>query len=461
MSRSWRSEIGSLLTLAAPLVFAQLAQHGIAFVDTLMVGRLGPAPLAGIALGGAVLGFVYIVSMAFMLAVGPQVAQAVGAADKGEAARAARQGLWLAALVSLPAVLVLRNAGAWLVRAGQEPAVAEAAGGYLTAVSYGLPAALCYVALRGFLEGHGNTRPILLIALFSVGFNVFANYVLIYGHYGFPELGLAGAGYATSLVYAAMLALVVSYVARRYRVYAVFAGLLRPDPRMLRELFRVGWPISLTLGFEVGLFFATALLVGRFGEAPLAGHQIAIQTATLTFMMPLGIGAAVAVRVGQAVGRRDLGAARLSGHTGMAVAAAVMVVTAMVFLLAPMAVIGIYLNLADPANAAVIGFAASFLAIAGLFQVVDGIQVTAAGALRGLKDTRVPMLISLVSYWLVGMPTGLALAFGLGLGPRGLWFGLVVGLAAAALLLSLRFDRRTRSGRFGGATAGAPPGLVR
>lgn len=444
MTRAWPRELRSLLALAAPLVLAQLAQNGMGFVDTLMVGRLGTSALAGMALGATIFQTVSIVSVAILLSVGPQVAQAVGAKRWDDAGKAARQGLWLALGVCVPGVVLFVNAGAVLHAVGMEPSMAEAAGGYLRAIAYGFPAMVAFTALRGFLEGQGDTRPIMLIAFVGVGLNVFANDTLIFGKHGFPALGLVGTGYATSIVFATMLALAAAFVSWRYPKYRVFAGLRRPDIGIIRELFRVGWPISVTLGFEVGLFSAAALVMGHFGAAALAGHQIALQSASMTFMVPLGVAIATGVRVGQAAGGGDLLAVRRAGSVGIAIAASFMVLTATVFWTLPQFVIGLYVRMSDPANAEMIRYATQFLAVAGLFQVADGIQVAASGALRGLKDTRVPMLLTLVAYWLVGMPVALVLAFPLGVGPRGLWFGMVVALALAALLLGTRFARRSR-----------------
>lgn len=434
-----RFEMRTLLLIAAPVVLTQLAQHGLAFVDTLMVGRLGAGPLAGLALGATGFGLVLVIGSSFMLAVGPHAAQAVGAGDPDEAARALAQSVWLVALVSVPGILLLVNGEALFGLLGQDAEVASDAGAYLRAVVPGLPFALAFAALRSYIEAHGVTRPVTVIAFLGVALNVGANDVLIHGKLGFPALGLVGAGHATALVYLflAILAtlLVASMDGRRV------LSRLAPDRRVLRELARVGWPIGLTLGFEVGLFSVTTLLMGRFGEAALAAHQVAMQTASLTFMVPLGIGIAAGIRVGQAAGRRDMLTARSAGRAGIVLSVGFMSVAALTFLLLGRPLVGIYADLGDPANAAMVRLAVTFLALAGVFQIVDGIQVTAAGALRGLKDTRVPMFMTLVAYWFIGLPIGLVSALVLDAGPKGLWFGLIAGLAAAATLLGWRFVR--------------------
>jgi MATE family multidrug resistance protein len=447
MWRSWWGELRVLGALAVPLVLTQLAQNGMSFIDTLMVGRLGADALAGIALGSTVFMFVFILLMAVLLAVGPLVAQAHGARDRDGAARAARQGLWLALALSVPGVVVCLRAEGLLLWTGQDPATAAASGRYLAAMAFGLPSALVFTALRGFLEGQGDTRPILAVAVFGVSLNIVANQALMFGRWGLPALGLVGTGYATSLVYATMAVLAGLYVAWRYPRHRVFRGMRRPDPTMLGELLRVGWPISLTLGFEAGLFSLTALLMGRFGDAALAGHQVALQSASTTFMVPLGISIATGVRVGQAVGRRERAGVARAGAVGMALSGAFMLLAAALFWLAPTLVIGLYLPVHDPANAEVVRFARRFLAVAGLFQVFDGLQVAASGALRGLKDTRAPMVLTLVAYWVVGVPVAVLLAFRLGVGPTGLWFGMVAGLGSAAVLLLNRFLGFVRGSR--------------
>ncbi len=436
-----RRELFDLMRVAFPLILAQIAQMSMSFVDTLMAGRLGQDALAGIALGSVVFGLVSIVSMGVLFSVAPLVSQAHGANDPDRAGRAARQGIWLAALLSVPGVALFLNIESILLATGQEPGSAALAGGYLGAAAFGFLPSLLLVALRGFLEGLSDTRPIMVILFVGIALNVLANNAFMFGRWGFPELGLVGTGVATSIVYTVMALAAAGYVALRYRRYRVLRGLRRPDPTVLRELFRVGWPIGLTLGFEGGLFAFTALLMGLFGQAALAGHQIAVQAASVTFMIPVGLSIATGVRVGQAVGRRDPVGMRRAGLTGIVLSACVMLLTAALFRFAPMPVIALFLNVHDPANLAAVRFAASFLGIAALFQVVDGIQVAAAGALRGLRDTRAPMIISLISYWAVGMTVATVLAFPVGLEGEGLWSGLVAGLALAALLLTRRFLR--------------------
>ena len=457
-------ELRDLLALAGPLIAAQLAQIGMNTVDTVMAGRLGPDALAGIALGGVIYQSTLILGMGVLFAVAPLVSQALGADRPDDAGRTARQGLWLALLMGVPVTLLLREVGPLLGRLGQDPGTVALAGGYLDAVAFGYLPALALVAARGFLEGIGDARPIMVVLLAGIAANVVANDALMFGRYGLPALGLVGTGVATALVYTGMAAALYAYVALRHRRYRVLRGLRRPDPRTLATIFALGWPIGLTLGFEAALFSITAILMGTFGPDALAGHQIAIQAASVTFMVPVGLANATGVRVARAAGARDRDGVRRAGLTGIATAIAFMSVTALVFRFAPALVVAAFLDPGAPGNAATARYAVTFLGLAAVFQVVDGIQVTASGALRGLRDTRVPMLLSFVSYGVVGLGSGVLLAFVADLQGRGLWIGLVIGLATAATLLTTRFLRATRPGASGLADApdapsAGPPGV--
>ena len=436
-------EAGATLRLAGPVVAAQLAQTSMSFVDTVMVGRLGSEALAGVALGHTLFFFVVIWSMGVMMAVGPMVSQAVGAGETEPIERTARPGLWLAVGLAVPAVVLLYNIAPVLRWLGQEEVAVQGASAYLQAIVWGILPFLWFFVLRNLAEGVGRPLPVTLIALAGVGLNVCANYVLMFGHLGFPALGLVGTGWASTTVFWFLFVVLALFVRFRppFRAYRVFAHLGRPDPRYFRELFRIGWPIGVTLGVESGLFATTAVLMGLLGTTALAAHQVALQCAAFTFMVPLGIGIATSVRVGQAVGRRDPAGVRWAGLTGIGLAAAFMLGAALLFWTLPRSIVGLYIDVDAPANAEVVHLAVTLLGIAAVFQLFDGTQVAASGALRGLKDTRVPMLVCFVSYWLIGLSGGVALGFGADWGPPGLWWGLVLGLTAAATLLFARFLR--------------------
>ncbi len=444
-ARATLVDVRATLVLAGPIVVSQLAQVSNGLVDTIMVGRLGPTALAGVALGSSVFFTTALVCLGVVLAVGPMVSQAAGAGDREGVARSARQGLWMALVLALPAGALLQFAAPLLALTRQDPRVLAIAGGYLGAVAWGIGPFLGFGVLRSFAEGLEKPTPVTLIALSAVAVNVFANDTFIYGRYGVPAMGAVGVGWATATSYWYLFAALALFTQARplFRRYGVFRHLSRPDPAFFRELFRVGWPIGISFGIEAGLFTATAVMAGALGGTALAAHQIAIQCASFTFMVPLSVGLAGSVRVGQAVGGGRGHEARRAGLTAIGLALVFMCGAALAFLTVPRPLIGLFLDGDRGANRPVVELAVGLLGIAGAFQVFDGIQAAAAGALRGLKDTRVPMLIGLAAYWGVGLTAAYALGFGAGLGARGLWMGLVLGLATAAAGLTWRFHRRS------------------
>ncbi len=439
-----RSEVAATLFLAGPVVLAMLGQNSMSFIDTVMVGRLGSEALAGMALGGTVYFFVQIVCNGAVIAVGPLVSQAFGAREYRAAGRTVRQGLWLGFFLTIPAVLFLYNAAPVLRLLGQAESSVRIAESYLRSVVWGFLPATWYMAMKSFVEGVTRPWPVTLITFTGVGLNIVADYVLMFGKWGFPALGVAGTGIATSIVFWYLFTTLSIYVSRRksFDRFEVFKRFGLPDPHYFKELFRIGWPIGVSHGIESGLFMVTAILMGTLGSTVLAAHQVAIQCASLSFMVPLGFGIATSVRVGHAVGRRDVPGVQSAGFTGIALAATFMLGAAILFWTVPETIIGIFLDTSLSANRSVVELAVYLLGVAAVFQVFDGVQVAAAGALRGLKDTRTPMLIGFFSYWMVGLTTGCVAAFVLGGGALGLWWGLVVGLATASVLLTLRFRRK-------------------
>ncbi len=434
-----------MLTLAAPVVVTQLAHISLGFVDTVMVGRLGPEALAGVALGNTLFYSATLFCMGVVMAVGPMVSQAFGAGKDEPIGRSVRQGQWLAAALTVPAFLFVWNASPILHLLGQAEPNIERAAAYLRAISWGIFPFLGFAALRGFNEAVSNPRPVTVIALTGVGLNIAANYVLMFGKLGFPELGLVGTGWASTIVFWGTFLCLVGYSVRNrsYEKYRIFSKLGRPDPRYFKDLFRIGWPIGASMGVEMSLFMIAVMMMGWIGTAQLAAHQVAIQCAAFTFMVPLGIGMASSVRVGQAVGAGDRDGVVRAGMVGIGLSVAFMSMAAVLFWTAPRAVISLYLDLGSAANAPVIDIAVALLGIAAVFQVFDGVQVSAMGALRGLKDTRTPMMLAVIAYWPIGLTAAYGLAFVLDLKEIGLWWGLVSGLAAASILLTIRFFRQT------------------
>ena len=441
--RPYRIEARATLALALPIVVTQLAHISLGFVDTVMVGRLGPEALAGVALGNTIFFNTLIFCMGILMAVGPLVSQAFGEENDDAIGRSVRQGLWLAASLGLVAFTVIQNGGTLLRWLGQSEANVNSAGGYLKAISWGIFPFLGMVALRSFAEAVSRPRVVTMVVLSGVGVNIFLNWVLMFGKFGFPAMGLVGTGWASAGVYTVNFILLVAWVAREadFRRYHIFSRLSRPDPITFKELFRIGWPIGASMGIETSLFMLTVIMMGWIGTTELAAHQVAVQCAAFTFMVPLGIGMASSVRVGQAIGQRKPVEARRAGLMGVALSVAFMMGTALLFLAFPHEVVSLYLEVSEPANRAVVATAVHLLFFAAAFQVVDGVQVAVMGALRGMKDTYQPMILSVLSYWGVGLVSGYVLAFPMGLKEQGLWIGLVLGLTSAAILLTRRFLR--------------------
>ena len=448
----YRDEFGKLFKLAVPLSLAQVAQNTASLVDTLMVGRLGKESLAGIAIGATTFYCMSLVIAGILYAVSPIVSQAVGAKEPEKIGRAVRQGFWIALIGFLPCLVACWNAAPILRMLGQEEEVVRLSSDYLKAVSFGILPYLLMVSLRGLLEGTSDTKPILVVAVIGVLLNVFFNDALMFGKYGFPELGLVGTGVATSIVFTISFLMLAAYVWRKHSTHNVFKKIQAPDPQMIGELIRVGAPISMTIFFEFSMFAVCSFAMGVIGGTELAAHQIAIQSASTTFMIPLGVALATTVRVGQFAGEGNRLRTKVAGQVGMILAAGAMCLTALLFWLMPRRIVSCFLDVAQPENGAVVELAIVFLGVAALFQVFDGIQVSASGALRGLKETRAAMIWTLVAYWLVGLPACMLLSFrfgsiGFGLGGAGLWYGLTIGLAAAAMVLAVRFHWAFRTSK--------------
>ena len=441
-----RTEIRELLLLAGPIALMQLGQISNGFVDVLMVGQLGSASLAGVALGNATYYLFVLICIGVLMAVGPMVSQAYGAENFKLIGSSVRQGVWLGLGLAIPIMFVLWNVEHLWQHMNQDAATVVIAQEYLRAALWGLVPFLWFIGLRSFIEAVSRPWPVTFIIIVSVGLNATANYALMFGKFGLPSLGLVGTGWATAVVHWFMFISILLLVQgrKRFRKLAMLSRLRLPSIKLLRELLRIGLPIGASYGLEVALFSAVAFFIGTLGPVPLAAHQVAIQCAAFTFMVPLGIGIATSVRVGQAIGRQEPVRAAWAGFLGMGLAGAFMLCTSVIFLVFPRSIMGLFMDLDDPANAPTVAIGVSLLGLAALFQIVDGLQVTAAGALRGLKDTRVPMVFCFIAYWLLGMPLAAALGFGLDLEAEGFWWGLVVGLLAASCMLGFRFRLLSR-----------------
>ena len=439
-----------MAALAWPMILTNLAQTAMTATDVMMMGRLGPEALAAGSLGSNLYYAPMMFGLGLMLAVSPMVAGELGrrASSVRDVRRSVRQGFWLAAIVAVPIWILLWNGEAILLAMGQDPTLAAEAASYLRALQWAVLPFYGFIVLRAFLSALERPGWALAVMVAAVAFNVLANWCLMFGNLGFPALGLVGSGIATTIASALMFAGLSAVVMldRRFRRYRLFGRFWRSDWPRLVEMARLGLPIAGILVFEVGLFSAAALVMGLIDAVSLAAHAIAIQIASLTFMVPMGLGQAATVRVGRAAGAGNREAVARAGWTAFVLGVGFMSVVALVMVAAPELLIAAFVDRGDPANAAVIGLAVSFLAIAALFQIVDGAQAVGAGMLRGLRDTKVPMLFAAIGYWGVGMPLGIWLAFPGGMGGSGVWLGLSAGLATVALLQVSRWLARERLG---------------
>ncbi|HLB79182.1 MAG TPA: MATE family efflux transporter [Dongiaceae bacterium] len=439
------TELRALLRITAPLAAAYLAEMAMSFTDMAIVGRLGSVELAAVGLAANLLVSVLFICMGVVSIVGVLVAQAHGAGDDAAAGRGLRQGLWVATALSVPQMALGWYMAPLLRLTGQEEAVVLLAEQYLRGLIWCILPYMWFTVLRNFVSALARPGAIMVITVAAVGLNLAACYTLVFGKFGFPALGVAGAGYGTALVSWVMFAALALHVVRApgFRAYRPFGALGRLDPPLLRQILRLGTPVAGLMAVEAGLFSAVAVLMGLFGATALAAHQVAASFASLVFMVPMALGQAATIRVAHGLGRGSVAAARQAGRLGIVAVALFMAVMAVVMWTAPEAIVSLFLDTADPENAKVLALAAVLLGIAAVFQIVDGVQVIAAGALRGLKDTTAPLLVGLLGYWGVGLTAGWLLAFPFGLAGPGLWLGVAFGLAVAAVLLSWRFHART------------------
>jgi MATE family multidrug resistance protein len=435
---SLRSEASTTMRLAGPLIGGQLALVGMNFVDTVMAGGFNAEALAAVAIGSSVWAPIMLLVTGVLMAAPPTIAQYHGAGSLDRVAPYIRKIFWLSLGLAFMAMSIAVNVRPVLDLFEVQPEVVPITADYLKALCWGVPAWSVYMVGRLLSEGLGKTRPTLYFGLIGLLVNVGANWVLMYGRFGFPVLGAVGCGYATAAVWWVQCLGMLIYL----RLHPDYHGLdllrsVSPPESLIREsygeILRVGVPIGVALFIETSLFAAVSLLIGSLGTVAVAGHQIALNFASLTFMVPLGISMAVTIRVGHAVGRRDPEGARFAGFVGIGLAVAVQCISATVMLTLPQAIAKIYTRETE-----IIAVAVQLLFLAAIFQLSDGLQVGCAGALRGYRDTQIPMQLTVVAYWLVGLPLGYILGLRLGFGAEGVWVGLIGGLSLAALLLLRR-----------------------
>jgi multidrug resistance protein, MATE family len=456
---AWTAELRATLSLSWPIILTNLAQNALMTSDVILMGWLGPSALAAGALGTNLFFAFLIFGIGLVSATAPLIAEELGRNRHAvrEVRRTVRQGLWTAFAIAVPIWIVVWHGETILVALGQEPGLAREAGRYVRALQWSMLPFLSYLVLRSYLAALERPRWGLVLGLLAIPVNLAAAWVLMFGKLGLPALGLVGAGVATTVSSTFMfagLALVVS-LDRRMRRYRLFGRFWRADWPRFRKVWRLGVPIALTVAFEVTIFNAAALFMGLFGANELAAHAIALQIAAFSFMVPFGFAQAVTVRVGRAFGAQDPEGVTRAGWVAFALGVGFMGLTAMLMFLAPRQLVAIFLDLGDPKNAAVIGFALSFLMLAAIFQLADGAQVVGAGMLRGLQDTKVPMILAGIGYWGVGLPLGIALGFLTPLRGTGIWIGLATGLAVVAALMLWRWTGRERLGLVRGSGTAA------
>ena len=434
----------AILALGLPLVGSHLAQMALHVADTVMLGWYGVTELASVVLGASIFFNVFILGAGFAQAVMPMVAEALGRGDEAQVRRDLRMGLWLSVLYGIVLYPVFWWSEPILLALRQQPEVAAMAQDFLRIAGLGLIPALLVMVLKSCLSALDRAQVVLWATLAAVAVNVGLNWALIFGHWGAPELGIRGAAIASVSAQVMSLAVLVGYAAlnpalRRFRLFTRF---WRADWHALVRVFALGWPIGLTGLAESSIFQAAALMMGWIGTVPLAAHGIALEITALAFMVHVGISNAATIRTGRADGAGDTRGLREGAKVAILLSLAACVVMVTAFLTIPGPIIALFLDTSKPEAAQIIAFGSVLLAFAALFQIADAMQVMALGLLRGLRDTRVPMALATVSYWLVGIPASYVLAFPMGLGGAGLWLGLVVGLTLAATLLMTRFWMR-------------------
>ena len=432
------------LTLGLPLIGSHLAQMSLHVVDTIMLGWYSVEALAAGVLGASSFFVIFILGSGFAQAVMPMVASALARRDEAQVRRDTRMGMWLSIAFGVLCYPLFWWSGPILLAAGQQPDVAALSQDFLRIAGLGMIPALLVMALKSYLAALGRTQMVLWATIAAVFLNIAVNWALIFGNWGFPELGVRGAAWASiaaQMLTIAVLALYAGFLPELRRFH-LFQRFWRADPVALRQVFRLGLPIGLTSLAESGLFQASALMMGWIGTYELAAHGIALEACALAFMVHLGLANAVTVRTSWADGVGNARSLRDGARVAIALSAGFGLLVVTVFLVAPEPIISVFLDLSKPGSAEIVAIGVTLLALGAMFQMADAMQVIALGLLRGIKDTRVPMWLAVISYWVIGIPAGYLLAFHAGYGAVGIWLGLVIGLTVAATLQMARFWRR-------------------
>jgi len=445
---SWLDHAKATLALGVPLIGAQLAQIAINVTDTIMVGWLGAFELASTVLGTQAFFLFFIFGGGFALAVLPIAAQAHGRDDVRGVRRSVRMGIWAILIYSALIMVPLWYTEPILLTLGQAPDTAALAGAYVRVAQWSMFPALLIMVLRSYVSALERAQVVLWATVLGTLANIVLNYAFIFGNFGAPRLEVVGAAVASVGTNILMCLALLAYAVLKpdLRRYELLVRFWRADWPGFREVLRLGWPIGATIVAEVGLFAAAALLIGWIGTVELAAHGIALQLAAIAFMIPLGLSSAATIRIGNAYGRQDWVGLDRAGIVAILLVVAATLLTALLFLAAPRSLIGLFLDERNPDAVLVAAKAVPMLLVAAAFQLVDGLQVVGAGLLRGLKDTRIPMVIAVFSYWVIGMTSAYVLGFHTEMGAIGVWWGLALGLSFAAILMNWRYLRRQQFG---------------
>jgi len=436
------TETRTLMKLAGPLIVNNLSIAGMQFADAVMAGKLGATALAAVAVGSSVWFLFFMLLLGLMMAISPIASRLLGAGKQGLIGRYTRQGIYLAVALSIPVIILSETAVPTMLDVlGIDDSFRATTAAYVASIAWGAPGIFVFLALRFTNEGIGYTKPIMYTSLLALGCNVFLNWVFIYGKLGAPALGAVGCGVASAITMWVIMFVLGGYMLAdpRYKKLEIFSRVAPVRPDVLKEIIVLGVPIAVTIVAEAGLFNAVSILMGTLGPDIAAAHQVAINFASTTFMIPMAIAAATTVRVGYRLGRDEPDNARRSGIIGIALCTVVMTASAAFLLLGRDLVVSMYTD--DPT---VTSIAISLLLMAAIFQIADGMQVGAAGALRGYKDTRLPMVMTTFAYWVVAFPLAWMAAKRWQLEPQYIWGGFVAGLVIAAVLLNARFWVLTR-----------------
>lgn len=434
-------EARQLLALGIPSIIAQLAQAGLGVIDTMMAGHYNAETLAAIAVGNNLFFPVIVFVIGIMLALNPTIAQLNGQEDFAQMRRTFHNGIYLALLISVPGFIVLHSFLPMMDLIGIERNLSGPADEYLKALAWGFPGLALFFVMRFTNEGLFANKVIMKVALSALPVNVVANYWFMYGGLGLEPMGAVGVGWATTAVYYYMFAALFIFTisAKRYHHIRFIEDWKKPDFSKLKEMLVIGVPMAISIGLEVALFAAIGLLIGTYGVTTMAAHQIAINIASLTYMMPLGLSMAITARVGYHIGKGNPEMSKNAGFIGLAIALGLMLFSAAILIGLPQTLVELYTQ-----DQAVVALATGLLFFAALFQLSDGIQVASLGALRGLKDTKVPLFITAFAYWVIGFPMGYYVAEVVGWGLDGYWLAMITSLSIAAVLLTARFVRLIR-----------------